>query len=129
MSNERHDEIVDLSALDPFADGDSIDARASRIARDAMDARRHVLASRRSEQPSIVSTLLGWSIPTMLAAGLVLAVALSTVARTRSSRATVRQVSAADVMGIPPRLTDLLRSTSTPSLADLGAALGETNAP
>jgi len=120
MPNERqNDDLIDLSALDPFASGTGIDERASAIARDAMDARR----------TSIARTLIGWSIPTLLAAGLVFALALSTVARVRTSSATVRSVSAADAMGIPRPLTDLLHSPTPPSLVDLGFALNGTSAP
>ncbi|HKW09283.1 MAG TPA: hypothetical protein VJO33_02825 [Gemmatimonadaceae bacterium] len=129
MPNDPNEDLIDLSALDPFASGTGIDARASAIARDAMDARRRALARRFVERTSIASTLIDWSIPTLLAAGLVFAVALSTVARVRTSSAAVRSVSAADAMGIPRRLTDLLRSPTTPSLVDLGVALDGTSAP
>jgi hypothetical protein len=129
MPNERqNDDLIDLSALDPFASGAGIHERASAIARDAMDARRRPLAGRFVERTSIASALIDWSIPTLIAAGLVFAVALSTVARARTSSAAVRPVSAADVMGIPRRLTDLLRSPTTPSLVDLGVAFDATNA-
>ena len=129
MPNERHnDDLIDLSALDPFASGAGIDERASAIARDAMDARRRALAGGFVERTSIASTLIDWSIPTLLAAGLVFAVALSTVARARTSSAAVRPVSAADVMGIPRPLTDLLRSPTTPSLVELRVALDATSA-
>src|SRR5690349_6489622 len=130
MPNDSRDEdFIDLSALDPFASGTGLDERASAIARDAMDVRRRALAGRFVERTSIASTLIGWSIPTLLAAALVFAVAVSTVARVRTSSAAVRPVSAADVMGIPRPLTDLLRSPATPSLVDLGVALNGTSAP
>ena len=130
MPNDQHDEdSLDLSALDPFASAKGLDERASAIARDAMDARQRAFAARSSERTSVASTLIGWSIPTLLAAGLIFAVAFSTVARAPASTAAVRQVSAADVMGIPRPLTDLLRSPTTPSLVDLGVALNGTSAP
>ena len=132
MPNDQHDEdSLDLSALDPFATGTGIDERASAIARDAMDARQRAFANRFSERTSIASTLVGWSIPTLLAAGLIFAVAFSTVARAGggASSAAARSVSAADVMGIPRPLTDLLRSQTTPSVVDLGFALNGTSAP
>jgi hypothetical protein len=127
----QNDDSIDLSALDPFASGTGLDERASAIARDAMDARQRALAGRFAERTNIASTLIGWSIPTLFAAGLIFAVAFSTVARARrgASSAAVRSVSAAEVMGIPRPLTDLLHSSTTPSVADLGVALNGTSAP
>ncbi|HEY2376076.1 MAG TPA: hypothetical protein VGH98_08890 [Gemmatimonadaceae bacterium] len=123
LNDSRPDDRIDLSVLDPLRDDGrgSLDARAAIIARDAMDARQRLLAARSVERTSVVSALMTYALPTMLAAGLILAVALSAVVRTPA--AAVRQVSAAEAMGIPRRLTDILQSTGTPSLVELGAAL------
>ena len=124
MPNDSpRDDRIDLSALDLFGDGSSLDARAALIARDAMDARQRLLASQAAERTTIVGALMNYSLQTVVAAGVVLALALSAVARAPMPAASVHQVSAADAMGIPRPLADILHSARTPSLADLGVAL------
>lgn len=122
------DDPLDLSALDPFHDGASVDARARTIAAEAMDARARLTTSAVTEGPSIVRALMFYSAPTMIAAALILAAALSTLARTAPRPSTIRQVSAADAMGIPRRLSDILHSSGTPSLIDLEVALDAASA-
>ena len=128
MPNDTHDPI-DFSALDPLRDREAFDARVALVARDAMDARtRRDQAS--AESSSIVSALVSWARPTVLAAGIVLAIALSAVASgTAAPPASTPTVSAAEAMGLPRRLTEILHSTAQPSLTALDVALAASASP
>jgi len=112
---------VDLSPLDPTLDRAGVDARIATITRDAMAARARLVV----ERPDIFVALTTWARPALLAAGLILAVAVPALTRLRAGEHNaVTLVSAADALGIPAQVSDLLRTTRTPSLAELHAALG-----
>jgi hypothetical protein len=109
---------IDLSSLDPTRDRARLDALARAISQDAMAAR-----ARRSSRPTdLLSELAGWMRPALAAAAIVLTAAVSTLAVTRRP-ATRSVASAADVLGIPRELMDLLHSTRTPSLMQIDEAL------
>jgi hypothetical protein len=114
----RHDDPIDFSALDPARDAARFRAITGAIAQDVMSAR----ARRRATAPDLVAELAGWTRPALLAAAIVLAVAIPTVARIGRPSAS-GSASATDVMGIPHELMDLLRSPRTPSLTQIDAAL------
>lgn len=114
---------IDLSSLDPLRDRASFDQHAARIVREAMDGREQSRILSRRESAGIVSTLTSWARPTLLAAGIVFAIALTTVMRTVESPSSNTTVSAADAMGLPRRLTNILHSTAQPSLTELDVAL------
>jgi hypothetical protein len=77
----------------------------------------------------VFTNLASWSLPALLAAGLVLSVAIPALmsARTRPSTNAPR-ASATEVLGIPRELTDLLSSRRPVSLTDLHAALASADA-
>jgi hypothetical protein len=120
-----NDESVDLSALDPTRDSARFNATVRAIASAAMDAR----SGRAIKRPDVFTHLASWSLPALLAAGLVLSVAIPALmsARTRSST-NAQRASATEVLGIPRELTELLSSRRPVSLADLHAALASANA-
>lgn len=119
MHNDSH-EPIDLSALDPVRDRASLDIRIAQIASHAMDARQR---SDAAELEGIVMALMAWARPTVLAAGILLAIALTAVVRTSASPSTTSNISAADAMGLPRPLIDILHSTAPPSLAQIDLAL------
>jgi hypothetical protein len=121
MNDESmHDDPIDLSPLDPASDAARFRAVTGAIARDAMSAR----ARRRAAPPDLVAELASWARPALLAAAIVLAVAIPTLARIgRPGAPTSTVASATDVLGIPRELMDLLRSPRTPSLMQIDAAL------
>lgn len=137
MRNDS-DNPIDFSALDPLRDRESFAGRAARVADDAMEARHRALlpsapsaisrAGAHAETSDIVIALMSWARPTVLAAGILVAIALSAVLRSNTPRST-STVSAADAMGLPRRLTDILHSTAAPSLTELGTALAAASAP
>lgn len=127
MHNDS-DDPIDFSALDPLRDRESFAARAARVADHAMAARNWSTAGAHAEVTGIVSALKSWARPTVLAAGILVAIALSAVVRSTTPRS-MSTVSAADAMGLPRRLTDILRSTAAPSLTELGSALAAAGAP
>ena len=115
-----HDNPIDWSPLDPARDAARFTAITGAIARDAMSAR----ARRRRAAPDLVAELAGWARPALIAAAIVLAVAIPTLARIGRTGSPASSVaSATDVMGIPHELMDLLRSPRTPSLMQIDAAL------
>jgi acyl-CoA reductase-like NAD-dependent aldehyde dehydrogenase len=111
----------DLSALDPSRDS-AFEARVTRVASDAMDAREQLRAAARAEPSGIVSALTSWTRPTVLAAGILLAIALGILVRTQGA-APVAPVSSSDALGLPGPLLDILHSTRQPSLVELDVAL------
>ena len=115
-----HGDPIDFSLLDPVRDAARFRAITGAIAHDAMKAR----ARRRAAAPDIVAELTAWARPALVAAAIVLAVAIPTLARIgRPAAASPSVASATDVMGIPRQLMDLLRSPRTPSLMQIDAAL------
>lgn len=120
------DDFIDLSALDPARDQARFDSVARAIARDAMAARADAPAER-AERADILAVVVAWARPVLVAAGVVVALAIPALAHFRSGAAEHRAASAADVLGIPPELNDLLQSTRTPSLEELRVALGSAN--
>lgn len=110
----------DLSALDPSRDS-AFEARVTRVASDAMDAREQLRAAAWAEPSGVVSALTSWARPTMLAAGILLAIALGTLVRTSGSAAVAPASS--DALGLPGPLLDILHSTRQPSLVELDVAL------
>jgi hypothetical protein len=127
MHNDS-DDLIDLSALDPLHDRGSFEAHAARIAGHAMDARDGSRAAARAEASSIVIALMSLARPTVLAAGILVAIALSAVVRS-TTPPSASTVSAADAMGLPRRLTDILHSTAAPSLTELEVALAAAGSP
>jgi hypothetical protein len=118
--DSMHGDPIDLSPLDPTRDAARFRAITDAITRDAMSARARLRAS----PPDLFAELTGWARPALLAAAIVLAVAIPTLARSHPagwSRTSV--ASATDVMGIPRELIDLLRSPRTPSLMQIDEAL------
>jgi hypothetical protein len=120
---------IDLSALDPMSDRTSFDRRVALVAREAMDARDRLRTLARHESSGIIAALTSWARPTLLAAGVIFAIALSAVVRAAAVPSPNVSVSAADAMGLPRRLTDILHSTAQPSLTDLDVALAAAAAP
>jgi hypothetical protein len=118
MSAFRDDGPIDLSALDPTRNTARFNAVAARISREAMNARARRLAS----PPSVLVDLVAWARPALVAAAIVLAVAIPTLARGRATEHRT-PATAADVMGIPPELMNLVQSPRTPSLFQIDAAL------
>jgi len=120
--NPMRDDAIDLSPLDPARDAAHFDAVTRSIVHDAMAARarRHIPNER--AEAGIVRALVAWSVPALVAAAVILAVALPTVRGAWRSDA-VRSVSAAEAMGIPRGLSELLHSDTTPSLNELHEAL------
>lgn len=118
--NSMNDDPIDFTALDPTRNATRFNAVTGSIARDAMRAR----AVRAGAPLDVLSELSRWTTPALLAAALVIAVAISTLARVRlgSPRQTMA-VSATDIMGIPPQLMDLVHSPRTPSLTQIDQAL------
>ena len=121
--NNDSDSPIDLAALDPLPDRASFDRRAALVAREAMNARERLRTLSRQESTGIVSTLTSWARPTLLAAGIIFAIALTTMVRTAGSSSSNTTVSAADAMGLPRSLTTILHSTAQPSLTELDVAL------
>ena len=122
--NPMRDDAIDLSPLDPARDAARFDAVTRSVARDAMAARarRHMPNERAGA--GVVRALVAWSVPALVAAAVILAVALPTVRGAwRGEAAVGRNVSAADAMGIPRGLSELLHSDTTPSLNELHEAL------
>ncbi len=117
-----NDEPINLSLLDPTRKP-RFNAMAGAIARDAMAAR----AARPSSGADMLGSIAAWMRPALLAAGIVLAIAIPALARLRAPRVPVERVSAMEVLGIPRELTDLLRSSQTPTLAELHDALATTS--
>jgi len=122
--NPMRDDAIDLSPLDPTRDAAHFDAVTRSIAHDAMAARaRRQMPNERTEA-GIIRALVAWSVPALVAAAVILAVALPTVRGAWHGEAAVgRNVSAADAMGIPRGLSELLHSDTTPSLNELHEAL------
>jgi hypothetical protein len=123
IDNANLGDPIDLSPLDPTRSA-RFDAIASAITRDATAAR----ARRRSVPPDLVAELAGWTRPALVAAAVVLAIAIPTLARShRRPQGWVAQfssvASATDVMGIPQPLVELIRSAEIPSLAQIHDAL------
>lgn len=116
--DSMNDDSLDLSSLDATRDNARFDAITASIARDAMIARR----ARRAAPPDLLAGLVAWSRPALAAAAIVLGVALPTLAYSRHAAAT-RAASADEVIGIPRELTELLRSSQTPSLVQIHDAL------
>jgi hypothetical protein len=121
--NEKQGDPIDLSPLDPTRSA-RFDAIASGITRDAMAAR----ANRGTAPPDLLAELARWARPALAAAAVVLAVAISTLARLhRRPQGWVAKLSPAasamDVMGIPKPLVELMRSPETPSLTQINEAL------
>ena len=95
-----------------------------------MDARRRLSRASFADGSDIVGALVSWARPTLLAAGILLAIALAAVARgTTATPTSTQTVSAADAMGLPRRLTDILHSTAQPSLTALDVALAAAASP
>ena len=102
------DRPLDLTPLDPLRDP-RFDARVNAIVREAFAARRQ----------SVLAVVGGWTRPMLIAAALALAVLLPALTR----RAVQRPVSAAEILGVPSTLVDLVASTAHPSLEDIAEAL------
>jgi len=128
MRNDS-DSPIDLSALDPARDGASFDRRAALLAREAMDARDRLRALSGRQSSGISTTLASWARPTLLAAGIIFSIALSAVVRAAASPSPRSTVSAAEAMGLPRRLTDILHSSAQPSLTELDVALAAAAVP
>jgi len=119
MPNES--DHMDLSALDPTGDA-AFDARVARIASDAMDARARSATAALREPVGVLSTLTAWARPTVLAAGILLAIALTAVART-AAPASPATASGDDELLMPRSIAEILHSTTPPSVVELGLAL------
>ena len=121
--NPMRDDAIDLSPLDPARDAARFDALTKSGARDAMAARARRQMPNERTGAGLVHALVAWSMPALIAAAVILAIALPTVRVAWRSETVVRNVSAADAMGIPRGLSELLHSDTTPSLNELHEAL------
>ena len=121
-----NDERLNFDALDPTRDP-SIEQRVSAIAADAMRA-RHVRGGRAvAPRADFVADLSTWMRPALAAAVLIALVSTAALLREAtvgSSAATPRGASAAEILGIPPSLISLTRSSEPPSVTQLAAAAG-----
>lgn len=119
-----NDERIDFSSIDPTQDREFADI-AGAIARDAMAARVAAAAPR----SDLVASLLSWMRPALVAAAIVLAIAIPALERIgRPTSVPPRPVSATEIMGIPRALTDLLHSSSAPTITELHDALAAGDA-
>lgn len=115
-----NDEPLNLDALDPTRDG-SFEQRVSAIAADAMLGRRERPTS---PHVSLVGELSAWMHPALAAAALIGAVSLAALLRETRSSSPPSGASAAQILGIPPSLIALTRSSDPVSVTQLAAAVG-----
>lgn len=117
-----NDDPLNFEPLDPTRDAFFAE-RVSSIAADAMAARR----ATRAEKITLVRELGAWLHPALVGAGLVAAACVGAVIVDRSHRdaaaAPDRGAPAVVILGIPAPLLALTRSTQSPSVAQLAAAL------
>jgi len=120
MTDESlNDDRLDLDALRPSSDPARLEARISAITRDAMAAR-----ARRAPRIGVARALATSARPALLAAAIVLAVAIPTLALTyRMQAPTPAPLPATDALGIPRLLALILHSTRDPSLSELHDAV------
>ena len=117
-----NDERIDFSSIDPTRDRHFADI-AGTIARDALAAR----ATATAQRSDFAASLLSWMRPALLAAAIVLAVAIPALGRIGATRVPPRPVSATEIMGIPRALTDLLHSSTAPTITELHDALASAD--
>lgn len=117
---------IDFSPLDPARDQSRLESALADIHRDTLDAlAARVAAAAPDERGGFGASIAALSLPALVGAGFVLVISLSTLAvRDRHVARTAYGASTPDVLGIPARLTALMRTPGTVSLADLNDALG-----
>jgi hypothetical protein len=119
MTDEsRNDDRLDLNALRPSADAARVETRFNAITRDAMAAR-----ARRAPHIGVARALATSARPALLAAAIVLAVAIPTLALTYRMAPTPAPLPPTDALGIPRPLALILHSTHEPSLSELHDAV------
>jgi hypothetical protein len=112
------DDKCDLSSLDPTRNRARFDAMASRLAADAIAARRA-----RASDP--LGELVPWMRPALAAALLIAAAsALALVRMSPADRSPAGGAASADAIGIPPRIAEWVSTNYVPSPLELVAALG-----
>lgn len=122
MNEDRHDDDrLDLSALAAGIDTVGPDARIAAIVRDAMAARAARAA--RTPRDGLVGALVRWSRPISLAAAIILALAIPTLALVRRTPPPPVPLPPTDALGIPRPLAVILHSNRDPSLAELHDAV------
>lgn len=120
MNDDMANRPLDLTALDPTRDSARFNATVSSIARAAMEGLPPTNLVSVLEADDAFDRIARWWPATLVAAGLIIAVSIPELTASNDAKT---PASAMDVLGIPPRLTDALRSRETPSLSDLTAAL------
>ena len=106
---------IDLSPIDPMREMARFDAITAELAREAARA----IDLNRSRDDVFDGIVRWWPAP-LVAAALVLAI----IPLSRPAEAPdTTSASAAEVLGIPRALSDVLHSNQTPSLSELRAAL------
>lgn len=116
-----NDDRLNIDLLDPTRD-DSFSSRVAGIVSDAMAARRGINAAR----PTFLAGLGAWLRPAVVGSGLVAAACLVALGVEHSpgrAMPAARGAAAAEILGIPAPLVALARSTQTPSVTQLVAAL------
>lgn len=119
MSEDIERTPIDLSALDPTRDAARFDDVVRSIARAAKES-APVYSGPLFETDDALDRVARWWPATLAAAALIIAVSIPRLIASSERRA---PASAMDVLGIPPGLTDVLRSRETPSMSDLMSAL------
>ena len=121
---------IDFTPLDPTAERSGFDIRARAITAAAMAARSRSAARSVPVRRDILSDLASMTWPVLAAAALVVAVslpALVTLHVSAPAAAAAEQVSGAQALGIPARITALTHADTTPTLSEIVAALGPPN--
>ncbi|HXT14229.1 MAG TPA: hypothetical protein VN706_01280 [Gemmatimonadaceae bacterium] len=110
------EEPIDFTPLDPTRDRDRFEATLGAI-------HREVLAARHRSETSFGAHIAALAAPALIAVALVLAVAVPSIVRSRSSAAAARVAATPNALGIPPRLAALMRRPDAVSIAALDEAL------
>src|SRR6185503_4795868 len=108
------EEPIDFTPLDPTRDRDRFEATLGAI-------HREVLAARHRSETSFGAHIAALAAQALIAVALVLAVAVPSIVRSRSSAA--RVAATPNALGIPPRLAALMRRPDAVSIAALDEAL------
>jgi hypothetical protein len=121
-----NDEPIDLTALDPMLDGERFESALGLIRRDAVAALAARATRTAHEGSGFGAGVTALWLPALLAAALVVAVSTTILLRSRDagSPAPVGAPSP-NVLGIPPRLAELMRAPDAVSLSALDDALGD----
>ncbi|HEV8448842.1 MAG TPA: hypothetical protein VGQ44_18555 [Gemmatimonadaceae bacterium] len=105
-----NEEPVDLASLDPTRDA-SFAHRVSAIVREA----------RVGQAPAVTDYLSSWTRPALAAAAVIAAMSAIPLLRRNPQPA---GVTTAEILGVPPGLVAIARSSQPPGVTDLAEALG-----